>query len=378
VPLFAIGEDSAARNLELFGVVGIVRLGNGRIVVANAGTNELRYFTATGQYLCSTGRTGAGPGEFENLAWIQALPGDTLAAYQVGGGGRLSLFDHAGQFVRSERRPVIPSLPFITPLWIFPEGESLMRSGRSFSPGLGSGTYRDTVTFVVGTSDSVLAVLGVFAGAETVVVAREGSVDVRGLPYSRNVVWAANSQVIAVGSTDRFEISIFRPDGHLLRLVRLTEEPRRLTSALKERAESTILASMDNAQQKARIERFFEQASYPSTLPAFGHLRIDERGYLWVSHYSVTAGPRAWKVFDPEGTFLGSVLLPASFLPRHISGDELLGVQTDELGIEVVRAYRIRRPAGNDRRDGHGMTAQPTAGAMMSRFVRCGSRPEDL
>jgi len=55
----AEGEDV----YQLFDVSGATRLGNGTIVVANAGTQEIRFCGADGRHLRTAGGSGRGPGE---------------------------------------------------------------------------------------------------------------------------------------------------------------------------------------------------------------------------------------------------------------------------------------------------------------------------
>src|SRR5690606_16795253 len=66
-PLVEIGVLDGAPEDQLFRVVGARRLGDGRIVVANSGTHELRFYDAQGRHLRSVGREGEGPGEFRGL-----------------------------------------------------------------------------------------------------------------------------------------------------------------------------------------------------------------------------------------------------------------------------------------------------------------------
>jgi hypothetical protein len=78
---------------------GLRRLGDGRVVVAN-GTLESLILDSTGVFLNAFGGEGQGPGEFRGVAWLQALPGDTLVFYDPRN-DRVSFFDGRGAFMRS-------------------------------------------------------------------------------------------------------------------------------------------------------------------------------------------------------------------------------------------------------------------------------------
>lgn len=90
------GEDP----YELFGATSSVRLSDGRIVVANTGSGELRFFDSTGAFLQGVGGRGGGPGEFTNLVRVHAFGSDSLAAY-FASGARMAVLDPRGTFVRT-------------------------------------------------------------------------------------------------------------------------------------------------------------------------------------------------------------------------------------------------------------------------------------
>ena len=52
-------------------------------------------------------------------------------------------------------------------------------------------------------------------------------------------------------------------------------------------------------------------------------------------------GLDCWAAFDPEGRLLGSLQMPASFLLRYIGEDVVVGVRTDELGVQRVVVYQL-------------------------------------
>ncbi|HJR36471.1 MAG TPA: hypothetical protein VJ817_16055, partial [Gemmatimonadales bacterium] len=79
-----IGSQSADPSQEFSGFVIPVLLSDGRIVVANSGSSELRFFGPDGVWVKSVGRRGGGPGEFEDLGWLDAGAGDTLRTYDWG------------------------------------------------------------------------------------------------------------------------------------------------------------------------------------------------------------------------------------------------------------------------------------------------------
>ena len=83
---------------------GGVVLSDGRIVVANSGTFELRFYDATGKHLLSTGREGDAPGEFRICELAGAFAGDSLLAYDLRL-RRATVFGPDGMLARSYTSP---------------------------------------------------------------------------------------------------------------------------------------------------------------------------------------------------------------------------------------------------------------------------------
>ena len=95
IPLVRVGGRD---DDPLFRVAGGVMTAHG-LIVAGGGSQSLRYYDLQGQLQRITGRKGAGPGEFEDLAWIQKVNGN-VAAYDQDR-HRVSFFGPQGDFLRS-------------------------------------------------------------------------------------------------------------------------------------------------------------------------------------------------------------------------------------------------------------------------------------
>ncbi len=85
-------------------------------------------------------------------------------------------------------------------------------------------------------------------------------------------------------------------------------------------------------------------AELPETKPAYSRILVDPDGFLWVADYPAHGDQHThWKVFDPEGGWLGTVETPYGGYIHQIGDDFLLGIWVDELDVEQVRMYRIER-----------------------------------
>ena len=67
----------------LFRVTHAIRLRDGRILIADGGAAELKFFDARGNHLRLTGREGDGPGEFRGLQRIAELDDGRIAALDI-------------------------------------------------------------------------------------------------------------------------------------------------------------------------------------------------------------------------------------------------------------------------------------------------------
>ena len=119
-PRVTIGVAEGEEAYELYRVFGAARLSDGRIVLVNQGTQQIRFYDREGRFLSAAGRAGGGPGEFRNAFHLWILPGDTIAA----GNYRPGLPDTLGIFPHGRRGQVDPDPASV---WLFPLFESCTR-----------------------------------------------------------------------------------------------------------------------------------------------------------------------------------------------------------------------------------------------------------
>jgi hypothetical protein len=83
----------------------------------------------------------------------------------------------------------------------------------------------------------------------------------------------------------------------------------------------------------------------PRTCPAYApDIQVDGDLNVWVRESSRPGQQRSeWSVFSAAGELLGTVLMPPGVDVLDIGADYVLGLQRDELGVEYVRKFRLRR-----------------------------------
>ena len=81
-------------------------------------------------------------------------------------------------------------------------------------------------------------------------------------------------------------------------------------------------------------------------MPAFTSIIVDRLHHLWVEEYELPGEERPgtlWTVFDPEGRVLGFVETPDGPEIHEIGEDYILGHVHDELQVEHVQVWPLRR-----------------------------------
>ena len=99
-PTFLVGDDEGGDELWFSRVLGVVRLSDGSVAVADDVSSEVRIFDGAGNHLRTMGRRGEGPGEFDHIWFMWSVPGDTLwvGDYRP---WRYHLYTPAGEHVRT-------------------------------------------------------------------------------------------------------------------------------------------------------------------------------------------------------------------------------------------------------------------------------------
>ncbi|WP_425153649.1 hypothetical protein [Candidatus Palauibacter sp.] len=334
-----IGTAGGDPAYELFRVGGTMRLSDGRIVVANAGTGELRVYDPDGVHLASWGGQGDGPGEFGAMApgAVEPWPGDSLMA-RDSFRSRISIFSADGTFGRALRlqggyQRVVGPLPdgsvFAATLTSFERGE----------PGTSELIRPDLEYGILQADGSVQRDLGAYPGSELYLVnTANGPPWPRAYPFDRSASDFVWGDLVVITTNDSYEIRAYRTDGSLARIVRRDHEVRPPTRA--------DLRDYVARQNPDRPEALDAVADMPlvDAFPAFNRVVVDRLNHLWVEEYRLLGeDQRLWTVFDPVGRALGMVEMPGSFRVTEIGEDYILGTRRDALDIEYVQSWPLDR-----------------------------------
>lgn len=353
-PGLTIGAVDGAPEQQLFRVRSAFRRADGGVVVANAGTHQVRAYDGEGDLLWATGREGDGPGEFRSISLVARFRGDSVAVYDSPS-MRLSLFDRDGALGRTVTLPPLPqSAGSYAPIGLTSDGAlvvsaTLSAAGDPADREMGRRRVQEAV-LRYDLDSATLDTLAVLPGVERVYVATERA-DFNGpAPFEWDRVDAVRGTELVSALTERFEVLVRDGAGGLRARVRAPIEPQPVTQAEMDeylaRAREELRESTVPAEIFEVFELRVEHATFPPTHPVLDRLLADADGHLWVRHArgAEAEGPREWSVLTADGRWLGTLGMPGAFEPRDIGSDYVLGVTTDELGVEYLHLYGLFRP----------------------------------
>jgi len=345
-PLLRIGVVEGDLAHQFTGITGAVRLPEGTVVVADDGSQEVRFFGLDGSHLKTVGRRGGGPGEFTGLA---GLGKDTMGgvwAYDFSL-RRITWMDGTGEITGITSLGLEPGM--LNAVGVLSDGTFLLKQlwgAEETSAASRGGLRRDPIALVrFDTQGVLLDTLGLFPGREVYLTEEDGRGVMNTPPFARNASTTIRSGRAIVGPQRAFEVLEIAPNGSLVRVVRI---PRREEAVGPEALEAYIQGRLRGApaDRHPGIRRSLEAMPVPETVPPYGAIRGDDVGNLWVGAWAMYPQlADTWEVFAPGGAWLGTVKMPPGVDPADIGPDWILGVGRDELDVEYVVVYPlIKRP----------------------------------
>jgi hypothetical protein len=349
LPAFTIGGGVGGADYDLNEIRGSVRLSDGRIVVADNLSGELRFFDSAGTFLLRGGRKGQGPGEFEQIIGMWPLDGDTVAVFDAAT-RRLSFFSPDGSFARQVD---LATAGFVAPTGLLSDG-TIVGSGFSFNPDSmpAKGTRRRNVLpiLLISPDGAHTDTMAPLEGMEIYTI--EANFGGRTFPTPMQVQFGMNTTVagwgdeIYIGDNARSEIRVHGRDGTLKRIIRSPYTPVSVTEADRtaqeeqniERWQANPLRGMPKDMMD-QVEGWIREAIYADRFPAFETFLLDRIGNIWVQDYG-PGKPQQYRVYSPTGEFVVRTALPADVRPLEIGRNYLLGIWKDGDGLEHVRLYR--------------------------------------
>jgi hypothetical protein len=323
-PSVEIGVEEGEEPYMLSRVFDALRLPDGRILVGNSATSEIRVFDREGKFLKSVGRKGNGPGEFGELSSVRfwRLRDGSLLGYD-GGNLRVHLFDSTFAYQRTVRIESTRDGLRAFLQGVFADGSWQMLA---LVPELKNepGTYlRSAQQFVRfnpnGTPDTTLRRV---AGRTRFVHQFGSTTQFPFVPFTAEPLAAAGEHLWVVnGGGTELEQRNLR--GDLVRVVRLMRDIPRTADV---------------------YARYGLNHPLPERIPAYQAILIDATSHVWLERYRLPGDtiPK-WDVVAPNGRWLGAVSVPPRLRVMQVGMDFVLGRHLDSLGVERIRVHPLGR-----------------------------------
>lgn len=338
------GADESVEG-QLFRVRHAFRLSDDRIVVADPTGGTLKFFGPDGAYLESVGGSGEGPGEFERLGFAGRLPGDSIVTFDIGL-LRATVFGPDGSYVRDYKlvRPDGSPAP-ASATGVFGDGSLLGTGFVDVGNRQPSGLERHRVpVFRFGPTGEQVADLGTFPTGEIYFVPIDNGFSVFPAPLARSVQFIAAGDRLYFTDSERYEIRVTTPDGEPTMIVRRALPPRPVSGDHMSAWREEQLERVGDPNRRREMARILEGMPVPETMPAYGQVRVDDVGHIWVEEYRAPGDAESsWVVFDEQGALRARVGLPDRFDPIQIGEDFVLGVWRDPFDVEHLRLHRLSR-----------------------------------
>ncbi len=323
--------DGTTNNLSAVTFVQVGR--EGAIAIGQDQDAQVLLYSATGQRIAGTGRSGSGPGEFRQIFFRSGWVGDSLWVFDRGL-YRISLISPVGRVVRTLRVPAG-----------FDQSRYLLKSRPSLSfffawLGLGDTLFMSGSRFAAGGVLNSLVLRGSTAGTlhRTVVEfsGRDDCAKVSSAAFCASPKWTASP------TGDRFAV---------------------ITSSTSQQRQGAFTATLASARGDTLFSTEYHVATDRITPADIAARKLDplelpfvrsfERfepmtdvvigrdGALWIGRDG-QAG-RTYVVIDAIGRSIGSVHLAKQVRVKAADQTHIWTVEEDESGLQSVVRYRIDR-----------------------------------
>ncbi len=303
------------------------RLSDGRLVLLDGDRRAVLFLSPAGEVLATSGRAGAGPGEFRYPAWLGPCVADSVFVWDVAN-DRVSLFSPDGALAR-EFRPAVtaPIQPTCLPTGGFAALDARNAAMAPAAPGGAVPLLRGALVVISPTGDSIAAHPDLPIGEEKTF----GAFAALAVLPDR-IVTGLNASAIL--TSHNFAADTVGRDS-----VPVTPVPYGTAryEAMADRQASAVPGG-DSAMRQMFREMILREGM-PVHAPLFSTMHGAPDGTVWW----VTSLP-----VDSTTTLLGlrdgvpvhSLELPAGIEVFEVGTDYLLGKRTDEEGFERLVLYR--------------------------------------
>lgn len=339
-PDLELGEIDAAGPTQFSRVAGVIGFPDASFVVLDAGSQELRWFDASGHHTTTMGGAGRGPGEFIDPTLVGRFDRDSLLVYDRTL-RRFTMVAADGSGVRTFGQNGEQSL--YAGSAIVAAGNRVLYRSSSGARGCPDNQQCEVPMLMrwIDVATGVADTLNV-QHISRVITLRDGAgpgFTMAG-PFDQKALAAAAPHGPVVEGSPQNELIQFSTAGDVVAVFRVLGSHQTSLSA-RSAPEQYAQSSPDPVRMKGLLDRL----ELPDVLPAFQNLRVDQVGWYWAELFQplMEGGASDWMVFDSEGRARGIVGLPNDIVVHDIGSNYILAVWEDEHGVQFVRRYALNR-----------------------------------
>lgn len=339
-PLVRIGSIGGEAWNQFYQIRGVDLTPDGGVVVLDGGSAEVRRYAASGTHQWSTGKQGGGPGEFQQ-PWYVGQQTDGSFLVWDRGAGRLTIIGAGGELRGTERHIPASGDPPPNPYGIFASGALLATFPRSITPPSPGALLADTID--MWWYDRATQRRRVLATAAGPIWIWTGRLQLP-VPFTANPLRAVAGNHLAVAYGSRPEVVVHDSMAAVTARYVLPWPAQAVSDGDVERLLDFWVAN--GYHNEAVWAEWLEHMPVPEEKPAFDRLVVSRNGEIWVRRFLIDpgAGAATWDVLHRDGSWLGSIAIPAGLDISAIGDDRLAGIFRDEEGVEYVHIYRLRTP----------------------------------
>jgi hypothetical protein len=299
----SIGEAEGREEYLLSSTKAVAVDDNEDIYIVDAKENHIRVFDKNGDYLKTIGRTGQGPGEFNQITNIQITPENELMVHDRYT-RRLTFFSLEGDYLRTVLlKGIQASVVKVNSI-----GNYLVKTYDFDSPPL-----RIAIELKVYSSD--------LAFIRTIAKDKFWNANVPLQPHMASTFLP--SDLIICGSRESYEFKILDSEGKTVQKVSKDYVPIEIN---------------EEEKKKRRIAQISE---LPKFFPAFQDFSVDEEGRIIVQTFERYEDEEKFyfDVFNTEGKYIAKV--PLNALPQCWKNRKMYTIEEDKDGYQYIKRYKL-------------------------------------
>jgi len=340
-----IGTESSDENY-IFGDIKDIAIGTeGRIFVADQQGPIVRMYDKEGKFIRNVGKEGRGPGEYTYISGMKIFRDGRVAIWDVGL-TNINVFSSLGNYLESHRVNSTLNAPDL--FEVGKKGEFYVKTRINRDPEKPNWQFG---WLKVSPNGKVI---------DTLEVPRD-EVD-RPLTF---VLFTAQGDAHAFITWPRSTMSsegyiVYAEDNNKYEIKFLNED--RAEKGIIWEIEPVTLLSKEKEQWEAWTDYYSARGAenvLPERKPALKQIYTDRNGRIWIWKYvkavytemnmGIGYGPKSnwWEpptfdIFEPDGSYYGTVELPINANFKDAKGNKVVAVLTGNMGEEYVAQFSLR------------------------------------